>query len=273
MDNPLVIGGLVVGAAVVLYLAFGRKKKRSPPIDAKEWRKFTLIEKEDLTSGVACPVTRFRFALDHPEDVLNLPPGNHMSLRTYNPETGDEHLRSYTPTTLDEKGYFDLVVKIYPKGVMGRFLQDRLPIGGQIEVRGPKGRFTYEAGKYDHIGMLAGGSGITPMYQIMRAIKQNSSDKCKCSLLNGNITVDDIILRKELDTMSSDQFDIFNVLNNPPEGWEQGSGFISQDHMKPRFPPPGPRMKILVCGPPPMIKAMEPHLKAMGYTKEHYFLF
>lgn len=44
---------------------------------------------------------------------------------------------------------------------------DHLKIGDTIEVKGPKGKFHYEPNMKAHIGMLAGGTGITPMLQII----------------------------------------------------------------------------------------------------------
>jgi cytochrome-b5 reductase len=59
-----------------------------------------------------------------------------------------------------------LVLKIYPNGKMTNFV-DGLKIGECINVRGPKGRFQYTKNMYKNIGMLAGGTGICPMLQIV----------------------------------------------------------------------------------------------------------
>lgn len=54
---------------------------------------------------------RYRFALPRPTDTLGLPIGQHISIQAN--IDGKNVQRSYTPTTLDEdKGYFDLVVKV-----------------------------------------------------------------------------------------------------------------------------------------------------------------
>jgi cytochrome-b5 reductase len=41
-----------------------------------------------------------------------------------------------------------------------------LNIGDYIQVRGPKGVFKYEPNLVKHLGMIAGGTGITPMLQV-----------------------------------------------------------------------------------------------------------
>ncbi|MCI26872.1 NADH-cytochrome b5 reductase 1, partial [Trifolium medium] len=43
--------------------------------------------------------------------------------------------------------------------------------------------------------MLAGGSGITPMFQVARAILENPSDKTKVHLIYANVTYEDILLK------------------------------------------------------------------------------
>lgn len=74
----------------------------------------------------------FRFALDHPQQLLGLPVGQHMLVQkagiTY---SGKEEVvaRAYTPTTGDDNtcGYFDLLVKIYRRDVHPNF-----PEGGKL---------------------------------------------------------------------------------------------------------------------------------------------
>lgn len=121
-----------------------------------------------------------------------------------------------------------------------------------------------------HLGMLAGGTGITPMLQIIRAIVKNPKDKTKVDLIYANVNVDDILLREELDSLAKEhpqQFNVLHFLNNPPENWEGGSGFVTKEAIQERFPKPADDIKILLCGPPPMINAMKKHLEELGYDK------
>jgi hypothetical protein len=88
--------------------------------------------------------------------------------------------RAYTPVSSDDDiGRFDLVVKVYSQGNMSKHL-DTLKIGDTILVQGPRGRLTYagmgefmirgadgmESRKVKRVGMMAGGTGITPMLQV-----------------------------------------------------------------------------------------------------------
>jgi len=195
--------------------------------------------------------------------------GKHIIIRaTIN---GEEVQRNYTPTTLnDSLGYFDLVVKIYEKGLISKYL-DSLAIGDQIEVQGPSGRFWLEENRSRAFGMLAGGTGITPMYQLIQALLKDKQDKTQISLIFANIAEEDILLRKDLEALQAanpDRFKLFYCLNNAPEGWTGGIGFVTKEMIAANLPAPADDAKILLCGPPPMLKAMYGHLEALGYNYE-----
>ncbi|KAL2971668.1 hypothetical protein AAZX31_15G208600 [Glycine max] len=185
-------------------------------------------------------------------------------------------MRSYTPITLDSDiGYFELVVKMYPNGKMSHHFR-QMKEGDYLAVRGPKGRFSYKPGQARAFGMIAGGSGITPMFQLIRAILENPKDKTKVHLVYANVTVDDILLKEELDNFTNkfpQRFEVYHVLNKPPEQWNGGIGFISKEIIKSHCPEPAHDIQILRCGPPPMNKAMAAHLDALGYTSNMQFEF
>lgn len=108
--------------------------------------------------------------------------------------------------------------------------------------------------------MIAGGTGITPMLQIIRAALKNSLDRTKLSLIYANVSSEDILLKKELDELASQhshRFKVYYVLNNPPEGWKGGVGFVTKDQIVDHLPPTDHNIKILMCGPPPMMNAMK----------------
>ena len=52
--------------------------------------------------------------------------------------------------------------------------------------------------------MLAGGTGITPMYQVAKALLQDPEEYTTISLIYANVTEDDILLKKELDELSQE---------------------------------------------------------------------
>jgi cytochrome-b5 reductase len=124
------------------------------------------------------------------------------------------------------------------------------------------------------IGMIAGGSGVTPMLQISRAILDNG-DKVKINLLFANQTEADILCRDEIEAdvakYGKDKFSAHYTLDRPPKDWKYSSGFITKEMIQKHLPPPGKGTQILICGPPPMLKfAVLPALEELGYTKDMY---
>jgi len=267
MDAKLigaVVGALVLLVAVVLATS---KPKARPALDAQKWQQFPLKEVEKISPNTAI----YRFALPKPTDVLGLPIGQHISVQAE--IDGKQVMRSYTPTSSDDdKGHFDLLIKTYPTGNISRFVQN-MKIGEPLTVKGPKGQMNYNADLALKIGMICGGTGITPMLQIIRAALKNPLDLTTISLIYANVNPDDILLKAELDELAAkhpQRFQVYYVLNNPPEKWDGGVGFVSAEMIKERCPEPSSvpaAMKIMMCGPPPMITAMKKHLDTLGYEK------
>nr|KYP51631.1 NADH-cytochrome b5 reductase 1 [Cajanus cajan] len=266
--NPELLGGVVALVAVGFSAAYLYYRTKNPKgcLDPNNFKEFKLIKKTPLSHNVA----RFRFALPTPSSVLGLPVGKNILARGKDSQ-GEEVLRSYTPITLDSDiGYFELVVKMYPNGKMSHHFR-QMKEGDYLAVKGPKGRFSYKPGQVRAFGMLAGGSGITPMFQLIRAILENPKDKTKVHLVYANVTVDDILL-KVASLRFIKMFDIFHMWQ-PPREWNGGIGFISKEIIKSHCPEPAPDIQILRCGPPPMNKAMATHLDALGYTSKMQFEF
>jgi cytochrome-b5 reductase len=252
---------LAVLSSVFIYFKFGAAK-RKPVLDPAVWQEFTLKEKIVISPNTAI----YRFALPHPSDVLGLPIGQHISVQAE--IEGKEIMRSYTPTSSDDDlGHFDLLIKSYDKGNISRYVS-LLKLGDKVRIKGPKGQFKYHPSLSREIGMIAGGTGITPMLQIIRAALKNPLDRTKLSLIYANVNPDDILLKKELDELAAkhaSRFKVYYVLNNPAAGWTGGVGFVSKDQIEKHMPPTDANIKVLMCGPPPMMTAMKKHLGELNY--------
>ncbi|KAL6558372.1 NADH-cytochrome b-5 reductase-like protein [Orobanche minor] len=194
----------------------------------------------------------------------------------------------YTPVSdPDAKGYFDLLIKVYPEGKMSQHFAGLKP-GDVVEVKGPIEKLRYSPNLKKHVGMIAGGTGITPMLQIIDAILKNPDDHTQVSLLYANVSPDDILLKKKLDLLSASNpnLKIFYTVDNPTKDWLGGRGYISKDMMVKGLPSPSDDTLILVCGPPGMMnhisgdKAKDRSqgeltgiLKELGYTEGMVYKF
>lgn len=132
--------------------------------------------------------------------------------------------------------------------------------GQRLDIKGPIPKYPVKENMHDEVALLCGGTGITPMYQVARAIFKNPNDKTKVTLVYGNLSEEDILLKKELNELENtypQRFRAFYLLDNPPDGWTQGKGHINKDLLKTVLPEPASKnIKIFVCGPPGMYKAI-----------------
>ena len=215
------------------------------------YQEFPLKEKTVLSHNVAMyaphqtiPITctdipSYRFSLPSPSNILGLPIGQHMSIAASIAGQPKEVVRSYTPISSDEDhGFFDLLIKSYPTGNISKHIAS-LSIGQTLKVKGPKGAMVYTPGLVRHFGMIAGGTGITPMLQIIRAIvrgrpRNGGRDTTKVDLIFANVNQEDILMREDLDRLAEEDegFRVYYVLNNPPQKWGGGVGFCTPEMIK-----------------------------------------
>ena len=129
--------------------------------------------------------------------------------------------------------------------------------------------------------MIAGGTGITPMLQVLHAIFRDSKDSTtSASLLFANQTEDDILVREELELLAKeypDRFKLHYTLDRPPSSWKYSTGFVDKDMIKKHVLKNNAddgTTQVLMCGPPPMIKfACIPNLEALGLDEDKRFSF
>jgi|SRR5579862_1266109 len=139
--------------------------------------------------------------------------------------------------------------------------------GATIKIKGPKGQMRYTPNMVRGIGMLAGGTGITPMLQIIRTIMKNRDDRTVVSLIYANVTEDDILLREDLEELSAqypEKFKLHFVVEKARPGWTGGVGFITEAMIREHCPAPARDIKVLICGPPPMVSAMKKHTEVLS---------
>uniref|UniRef100_A0A8H7NAD3 NADH-cytochrome b5 reductase n=1 Tax=Bionectria ochroleuca TaxID=29856 RepID=A0A8H7NAD3_BIOOC len=204
----------------VLFGAYNLYALRIVPVLKPDtFQEFELAEKTVISHNVAI----YRFKLPAKTSILGLPIGQHISIGApiEQPDgTTKEIVRSYTPISGDHQpGYFDLLIKSYPQGNISKHMAS-LIVGQSIRVRGPKGAFVYTPNMVRHFGMIAGGTGITPMLQVIRAIVRGreKGDRTEVDLIFANVTAQDILLQEDLDSLTKEDAGIrvHYVLDKPP---------------------------------------------------------
>lgn len=218
-----------------------------------KWVDLKLLKREQLSPNTQ----RLRFELPSEDHTSGLKTASCLITKFKGPGDAKVVIRPYTPVTFDEtRGHMDLVIKKYEGGKMSTHVFD-LPIGENLAFKGPILKYEWTPNKHEHVALVAGGTGITPMYQIVKAIFNNPEDKTKVTLVLGNLTEDDILLRKELNELENtypQRFKAIHVLDSAPKkaGWAV-EGRITKELLKTHIPEPkSGNNKIFVCGPPGM---------------------
>lgn len=198
-------------------------------------------------------------------------------------------IRPYTPISANSQiGSFDLLIKDYGEnGRMSTHLCS-LKEGAEVSFKHIDPNVKLQAPfKYGKVCMLVGGTGITPMVQALHAILGDSAGETKAVMLYGSRVSTDILGKELLDSWAkhSDKLSVTHVLSHEPEDsqWSGATGHIDEELVKAHFPPPEDKDSIiLVCGPPPMYKALcgarddkelSGLLKDMGYSAEQVYKF
>jgi cytochrome-b5 reductase len=181
--------------------------------------------------------------------------------------------RAYTPSSLPGMtGFFDLTVKRYGTGTVSRYLHDQR-IGDSVMMSGPHTGGHWVDGMAKQVGFVAGGTGITPMISIIRWILTKRID-AELFLVFANKTEADIIFRQEWERYVQEfpNFHCHHLLEEPPAGWQHGTGRVTADVLRRHLPPPSPDTCVFLCGPPPMVDALETTLAELGYPPQTIIL-
>ena len=269
----------------------GTRTPRPVFLEAKKWHDVELVERTVLSKDSRV----LRFKLEHPEQELGLPCGQHLFLKVKDERSGEIVMRAYTPISEQAAtGFLDVLVKVYfasgdwPLGGKMTMALESLKVGSKLSVRGPTGHFQYN-GRGDYtkshktykgkkLWMVSGGSGITPLYQVMRAVHDDPEDDTQCTLIDSNRFVEDILLRDDLDRYAAarDNIDVIHTLSGKqlPEDWQGLRGRVTWDLLDKHFvKEEGENHLLMLCGPPQLEKLCRAWAESRGITEEDVLVF
>lgn len=209
-----------------------------------------ILSKEHLTHDV------IKIVAEKPTGLIYLP-GQAVDI-SINNKKWEEELRAFTFTSLPNEEHIEFTIKTYPShnGVTEQLLtlnkDDELivhDVFGDIQYKG-EGIF------------IAGGAGVTPFISIMKLLEsKNSVGNNK--LIFANKTIGDIILENRFNNLLGKNF--INVLSDEKlAGYEHG--FISKELIERSVEENN--KYFYLCGPEPMMAAVENHLSALGIADE-----
>ncbi len=134
-----------------------------------------------------------------------------------------------------------------------------LPVGTRVIAEGPLGAFTESARHGDKVLLVAGGIGITPI----RALAERMTGDLV--VIHRILAADDAVFADELEALSAERgFPLHYVVGDHSE--PGGAELLSPEHLR-RLVPDVAERDVFVCGPPAMVEAIAPRLRAAGVTR------
>jgi len=283
--------GTLQGAAPAPAVA-AKPPKKPVALDKSAWVEMPLIEREEINDNTR----RFRFGLATPTTDLGLPVGQHIFIK--GSVGGKSVVRAYTPLG-HGPGYVDFVIKVYfplpprfPDGGKLTRHMESLKLGDTLKFKGPLGEYVFnpeeaKPGKpltfskmgeaktpFARLGLIAGGSGITPCLQVATALLQTAQE-VEIWLLYANQSPADILCQPELDKIAADpRMHIHYTVDRAGDDWKYSVGFINEAMCRDHLPPPGDSTFVFMCGPPPMLdRACKPNLSKLGHAEQRVHCF
>jgi ferredoxin-NADP reductase len=178
--------------------------------------------------------------------------------------------RSYTiASSPTQRDHVEITVKRIEHGVMSGYLHDRVKEGDRLEVAAPFGSFTFTGREADGIVLIGGGVGMTPLMTVVRYLTDHGWPG-DIFLLYSCRTSRDFIFREELQYLQRRYPNLHVVATMTRAAgteWMGPTGRLTRELIAQNVPDLAAR-RVHLCGPPPMMEAMQAILAELGVPKE-----
>ena len=197
--------------------------------------------------------------------------GQHLDVRLTAPD-GYSATRSYSIASSGSSTRVVLAVDKLPDGEVSPFLVDDVRAGDMLEVHGPLGAFfvwapTATTGDTRPVQLIAGGSGVVPLYAIAQAHAE-ADDSTPFRLLYSVRTPDDVYFSEELrglvDASAPLRLDLVYT-RRTPDGWPTPAGRISREALEAAVIPAADRPRVYVCGSTGFVELVADWLVGLGH--------
>lgn len=209
-----------------------------------------VLSTEHLTHDV------LRLVIEKPAGI-SFVPGQATEV-SINKEGWEKKRRPFTFTSLQDDDFLEFIIKTYPShnGVTNELLS--VKPGDELIIRNIFGKINY---KGEGI-FIAGGAGITPFIAILRELEEKNKIGNN-KLIFANKTKEDIILENKFNKLLGKNF--INVLSEETLP-QYEHGYISSELIKKNTD--SSTRYYYLCGPKPMLKAIEEHFSTLGIAPE-----
>lgn len=205
--------------------------------------------------------------------VFRFEAGQHLSLRTV--RDGQELRRSYSICAAPGEA-LRVGVRQVAGGAFTGWLFAQARVGLLLDVMPPQGRFGAAlAARPRHVLAVAGGSGITPLLAIVKAVladEAGGDSPTRCTLLYGNRSAASTMFKEELEDLKNrhlSRLALHLVFSREEMDSPLHSGRLDAEKVALLLRLAGPVDQAFVCGPHAMNDEVEAALRASGLPAAH----
>ncbi len=209
----------------------------------------------------------YELVLDVPEDAPVFLPGQYVNIGV----PGSSEHRSYSFSSAPGEKRMTFLIKQVPGGLMSSWLAGA-ERGQQLEMTGPLGSFYLRAVQRPLL-LLAGGTGLAPFLSMLEVLARQSTTQ-PVHMIYGVTRDQDLVLVEQLQeyALRVPGFTFTTCVADPQTAHER-RGYVT--HHMPAQALHGGNVDVYLCGPPPMVEAVQKHFKTEGIAPAsfHYEKF
>ncbi|MGO0792074.1 benzoate 1,2-dioxygenase electron transfer component BenC [Herbaspirillum seropedicae] len=205
----------------------------------------------------------FELVLEAPANAPAFLPGQYVNIGV--PDSGQH--RSYSFSSPSGASRMSFLIKNVPGGLMSNWLAGASE-GATLELTGPLGSFYLRPVKRPVL-MLAGGTGLAPFLSMLEELAQQGLDQ-PVHLIYGVTRDQDLVLVERLQALA-DRLPGFSFTTcvADPATTHARQGYVTQ-HMPAAVLHDG-NVDVYLCGPPPMVEAVQKHFQATGMQPASFY--
>ena len=235
-----------------------------------------VVEKEHLTANSTT------LTLEVPASIRHLfihHPGQYLVVRLK--IEGQEVRRSYS---INSNPFSDeplqITIKCIEGGVVSNYIYKQIHVGDKVDCHLPQGRFyaSVQKEEYKTYFLFAAGSGITPIFSILKAVLSETSDSY-VHLFYGNINQDTILFNEALERLARQhkkRLNVVHTLSDPKVWttwnlWKGRKGRIDAEQIAwfiQKYPPIAQQTEYFICGPMGMNVCVRNTLLELGVPQK-----
>ncbi len=230
-------------------------------------RSAEIIAIDDIAENTV----RLRLRLDADMDgncAAEFEPGQFMELEI--PDSDARRAYSLANTS-NWDGALEFLIRLQAQGQFSTFLKERAHVGQKLMLRGAQGAFGIDANSLRPRWFVAGGTGLAPMLSMLRRMAE-FGEMQEARLFFGVNHERELFAQQELEELRAQlpQLQIDICVWKPQGEWQ---GFVGTpaDAVREALSASPAQPDMYLCGPPPLINAVEKLATEYGIPAEQVF--